>query len=229
MKILRAPGVDPPFGAQMTAFGRVAWGLGLATLGALAMSATARALFRPGRSSPADGARRRRDPDIFLDVTELEVDKLNLEVDDLKAHVAILAELANLVGLSVGVDARLAGVKLEIEGVKATVLLKARLEHVRAILEKALDTIAEHPEILRILGRPLRVVVRDVREAQAALSELLEGLEVGETVDEQLRDRLEKVRESLDAILERQEVESGDEVSRRALGGDSAHRTASSA
>jgi chromosome segregation ATPase len=202
----------------------------LAALGALAMSANARALFRSGRSSSADGGRDGREPDVLVDVTELEVDRINLEVEDLEAHVAILAELANLVRLSVGVDARLAGVKLEIEGVEAKVLLKARLEHVRAILEKALDTIAEHPEILRILGRSLRGLVRDVREAQAALSELLEGLEVGETVDEQLRGRLEEIRASLEEILERQEVESGDEeAGRRALGGDSANDAATSA
>ena len=165
---------------------------------------------------------------MLLDVTELEVDRINLEVDDLEAHVAILAELANLVRLSVGVDARLAGVKLEIEGVEAKVLLKARLEHVRAILEKALDTIAEHPEILRILGRSLRGLLRDLGEAQAALTEILEGLEVGETVDEQLRDSLEKVRDSLEELVERQE--NGDEgPGQRALGADSANHTASSA
>ena len=165
---------------------------------------------------------------MLLDVPELEVDRINLEVDDLEAHVAILAELANLVRLSVGVDARLAGVKLEIEGVKATVLLKARLEHVRAILEKALDTIAEHPEILRILGRSLRGLLRDLGEAQTALTEILEGLEVGETVDEQLKGRLEEVRSSLEGLVERQE--SGDEgAGRRALDPDSANQTASSA
>jgi hypothetical protein len=100
-------------------------------------------------------------PDVLLDVSELEVDRINLEVEDLRAHVSILAELANLLSLSVGVDARLDQVKLEIEGVEAKVLLKVRLEHVRAILEKALDTIAENPEILRILARSLSRVVRE--------------------------------------------------------------------
>ena len=41
----------------------------------------------------------------MLDVNELEVDKLTLEVDDLRAHVSLMAELANLLRLSVGVDA----------------------------------------------------------------------------------------------------------------------------
>ena len=44
---------------------------------------------------------------MVLDVPELEVDRITLEVRDLRAHVSILAELANLLNISVGVDARL--------------------------------------------------------------------------------------------------------------------------
>jgi pyruvate/2-oxoglutarate dehydrogenase complex dihydrolipoamide acyltransferase (E2) component len=93
------------------------------------------------------------EPDVLLDVPILNVGRISLEVRGLRAHVAILAELANLVNLSVGVDARLDEVKLEIEDVEAQALLKVRLEHVRAILEEALDTIAENPQILESLAR----------------------------------------------------------------------------
>ena len=151
-------------------------------------------------------------PDVLLDVSELEVDRINLEVEDLRAHVSILAELANLLSLSVGVDARLDRVKLEIEGVEAKVLLKVRLEHVRAILEKALDTIAENPEILRILARSLSQVVREsLGQTLTTLTEVLEGLEVGDTVDEVLRGRLEEVRSTLEEILERRQGGAGGE------------------
>jgi hypothetical protein len=143
---------------------------------------------------------------VLLDVSELEVDRINLEVEDLRAHVSILVELANLLNLSVGVDARLDRVKLEIEGVEAKVLLKVRLEHIRAILEKALDTIGEHPEILRILARSLSRVVREsLGGTLATLDSALEGLEVGDTVDEALRGRLQEVRDTLEDILERPE------------------------
>ena len=94
-----------------------------------------------------------QEPDVLLDVPVLNVGAINLEVRGLRAHVAVLAELANLVNLSVGVDARLDEVKLTIEDVEAQALLKVRLEHVRAILEKALDTIAENPQILESLAR----------------------------------------------------------------------------
>ena len=211
-KMLRAQRVEPPLVAQM-AFWRVASALGWGALGALAVGATARALLQSRRSSSTDDELDTREPDgqepdVLLNVSELEVDRINLEVEDLRAHVSVLAELANLVNLSVGVDARLDRVKLEIEGVEAEVLLKVRLKHVRAILEKALDTIAEHPEILRILARSLSGLVREsLGETLGILNEVLEGLEVGDTVDEALRGRLEEVRSALEEILERTERE----------------------
>src|ERR687897_3028090 len=97
----------------------------------------------------------RQDVDVLLDVSELEVDRIKLTVRDLRAHVSIVAELASLVSLQVGVDARLGEVDLEIEGVRAKVLLKVRLDDVRAILNHALNTVAQHPEILRTLTRAL--------------------------------------------------------------------------
>ena len=165
------------------------------------------------REEQAPARRRRRDeePDVVLDVSQLEVESITLEVEDLRAHVSILAELANLVSLSVGADVQLGRVKLEIEGVKAQVLLEVRLEHVRAILEKALDTIAENPEILEILGQTLSDVLREtLGTARATLEEVLEDLEVGDTVDEALRGRLEEVRAVLEDVLEGQE-EGGQE------------------
>src|SRR5215208_5646991 len=206
MKMLRATRVEePPLGAQM-AFGRVVQPLGWFGLGALTAGAAAWALLRSGRW-PSNGEEPDgQEPDVLLDVSELEVDKINLEVERLRAHVSILVELANLLNLSVGVDARLARVQLEIEGVEAKVLLKVRLRHVRAILEKALDTIGEHPEILRILARSLSRLVREnLGETLATLDSVLEGLEVGDTVDEVLKERLEEVRATLEEILERSE------------------------
>jgi hypothetical protein len=205
-KMLRAPRVVPPSGAQ-EAIGRVAPGFGWFGLGVLAAGATAWALFlRTGRS-PSNGQEPDgQEPDVVLDVPELEVDRITLEVRDLRAHVSILAELADLLNLSVGVDARLGEVKLEIEGVEAEVHLVARLKNVRAILVKALDTIGEHPEILRILVRSLSRLVREtLEETLGTLDSALEGLEVGETVDEALLGRLGEVRSALEDVLERSE------------------------
>src|SRR5918995_3459880 len=144
----------------------------------------------------------RQDVDVLLDVSELEVDKIKLTVRDLRAHVSVLAELASLVSLQIGVDARLDEVDLEIEGVKAKVLLKVRLDDVRAILKEALETVAEHPQILRILTRALDELVEGLLgDALGTLEDVLGSLEEGDPVGELLKGRLEDVRDTLQEVL----------------------------
>jgi hypothetical protein len=144
----------------------------------------------------------RQDVDVLLDVSELEVDRIKLTVKDLRAHVSVLAELASLLYLQVGVHARLDEVELEIEGVRAKVLLKVRLDDVRAILKEALETVAEHPQILRILTRALdEVLTGRLGDALGTLEGVLGGLEDNGTVDELLKGRLEDVRDTLQEIL----------------------------
>jgi hypothetical protein len=148
-------------------------------------------------------ARQEDPPDVLLNVENLEVDRIKLTVKGLRAHVSVLAELASLVNLQVGVDARLDEVELEIEGVRAKLILKADLDNVRAILRHALDTVAEHPEILRILTRALDELVSGlVGDALGTLEGVLEGLDVGDTVDELLKGRLKDVRDTLQDVLD---------------------------
>jgi hypothetical protein len=157
----------------------------------------------PTNNGVPEEAPARRDVDVLLDVSELEVDRIGLKVRDLRAHVSVLAELASLVNLQVGVDARLDLVELEIEGVKAKVLLKVRLDNVRAILVHALDTVAEHPEILEALTRALdEVLTGTLGNALGELEDVLGDLEVGGTIDEALRGSLEKVRDALQDVLD---------------------------
>ena len=158
----------------------------------------------PARDDDDDGrAPRNREPDVLLDVSELEVEKITLEVVGLRAHVSVVAQLANLVNLQVGVDARLNRVKLGIEGVRAKVLLKVWLDNVRAILEKALETLGEHPEILTGLIEGInRLLEGRLGDAVGALDNVLESLEEGGTVDALLKGRLEDVRGALEQVLE---------------------------
>jgi hypothetical protein len=106
--------------------------------------------------------------------------------------------------------------------------LVARLKNVRAILVKTLDTIGEHPEILRILARSLSQVVREtLGQTLATLDSALEGLEVGDTVDEALVGRLGEVRDALEGVLERSE-RAVEEEAQTALGeGEGGDTTAS--
>lgn len=110
------------------------------------------------------------EPDVLLDVPVLKVEEITLKVEGLRAHVSVLADLADLVKLSVGADVGLDKVDFTIKGVEAQALLKVRLEQVRAILDIALTTIGESPQILQSL---VRTVDRTVGEFGGAAREAL--------------------------------------------------------
>jgi hypothetical protein len=98
------------------------------------------------------------------------------------------------------------------------VLLKVRLDDVRAILKEALETVAEHPEILRILTRALDELVEGLLgDALGTLEGALEGLEVGDTVDELLKGRLEDVRDTLQEVLSQAGRQAEGGATRRGL------------
>jgi hypothetical protein len=122
---------------------------------------------RHGRGGDASA-----EPDVLLDVPQLRVEEIILEVEDLRAHVSVQAEVLNLLKLSVGADVQLGGVHLEIKGVEAQALLKVRLDKVAEIINRVLATIDRNPEIIDQIVAPLG----------AAASEL-EGT-VGRSVDE---------------------------------------------
>jgi len=183
------------------------------------------ALARDDRDEAERRRATRKEQDVLLDVSELEVDKITLEVAGLRAHVSVLAQLASLVNLQVGVDARLNRVKLVIEGVRAKVLLKVWLDDVRAILEKALDTLGEHPEILESLVKAINELLQGrLGDALGGLEGVLEGLEEGDTVDALLKGRLEDVRATLEQVLEQVGVDEGE--SRVAIGEGPSETTA---
>ena len=99
-------------------------------------------------------------PDVLVDVPVVKVDKIDLEVDDLRAQVAVRAEVQKLVQISVGADVHLGRVHLQIEGVEAQALLKARFDNVSAILQRVLISLDRNPELLQSVGR----AVEDVGE-----------------------------------------------------------------
>ena len=81
-------------------------------------------------------------------------------------------------------------------------LLKVRLDDVRAVLKHALDTVAEHPEILKSLTGALDdLLTGRLGDALGTLENVLRSLKDNGTVDELLKGRLEDVRDTLQEIL----------------------------
>ena len=104
----------------------------------------------PGQSTPlAMQAMQGSDqPDVLLDIPNLSVDEINLEVNNLQVHIALDARLANLLKLTAGADASIDQVKIGIKGVQAQATLIVRLDNVRAIIERTLQTLDNNPQLV---------------------------------------------------------------------------------
>lgn len=103
---------------------------------------------RDGLREEAETGSAAPEPDVLLDVPTLNVEELDLEVENLQAHVSVRAELADFVNINIGVDAHLDKVKLEIKGVEAQLQLKVRLERILGTIESALAAIEQNPGLL---------------------------------------------------------------------------------
>ncbi len=94
-------------------------------------------------------------PDVLLDVPVVKVDNIHLELDNLDAHVSLKAYVLDLVKLTVGVDVHLGRVALDIKGVEAQALLKVRLDHVAAVVDRVMTTLDRNPELLESIGEAI--------------------------------------------------------------------------
>ena len=63
--------------------------------------------------------------------------------------------MLDLVKLKVGVDVHLGRVALDIKGVEAQALLKVRLDHVAAVVDRVMTTLDRNPELLESIGEAI--------------------------------------------------------------------------
>jgi hypothetical protein len=101
-----------------------------------------------------------REPDVYLDVPEVKVDEIKLDLDRLVAHLALEARLANLLELRAGAHVAIEDLQLDIKGVAAKARLEVRLDNVRAILDRALQTVDRNVRVISDRGvgvRPPRI------------------------------------------------------------------------
>jgi hypothetical protein len=118
-------------------------------------------------------------PDVLLDVPELKIDSIHFELDDLDAHVALKAQVLNLVKLDVGIDLHLSRVKLDIKGVEAELVLKARLDHVTAIVDRLMTSLDRNPDLVKGLSKAVSEVGQGAGDAVGKTGDAVEDIGQG--------------------------------------------------
>jgi hypothetical protein len=91
------------------------------------------------------------EPDVYVYVPKIKVGELCIDVERLEAHLALRAQVANLVNLIAGVHVGVDKVKIDIKDVEAECELKVRLENTYNILDRTLSTLDENPEVVERL------------------------------------------------------------------------------
>jgi pyruvate/2-oxoglutarate dehydrogenase complex dihydrolipoamide acyltransferase (E2) component len=131
------------------------------------------------------------DADVVLDVPVLNVEELDLEVEELRAHISARAELVGFLNINVGVDAYVDKVKLRIKGVEAQVQLKVKLERILGSIDRALQAIEKNPQLLDPNFRRSQDTAdkdTDGEEGEEGPRELTAAPEAGEPAEEPGRD-----------------------------------------
>src|SRR5215203_759869 len=111
------------------------------------------------------------EPDVIVDIPVVKVDEIHFELDDLMARVSLHAEVLDLVKLSVGVHVELGKVELNIKGVEAQALMRARLDHVTAIIDRVLTTLDRNPDVLKSIAHTLEPVGEGAGKAVGEVGE----------------------------------------------------------
>ena len=119
------------------------------------------------------------EPDLVLNVPVVKVDSIHLELEDLDAHVAVKAQVLDLLKLNVGIDLHLGKVRVDVKGVEAQALLKARLDYVAASIDRVLTALDRNPQLLESVGSALEDVGwgagHTVAESGEAVEDVVEG------------------------------------------------------
>src|SRR5215216_2562854 len=96
--------------------------------------------------------KKRNVPDVEIHVPELDIDRLEITLENLSAHVDVEATIGRpgneFVNISIGVNARIDSAQIVLEDVQAEAHVIAYLDDVRIIALRALEVLDHHPEIL---------------------------------------------------------------------------------
>jgi e3 binding domain len=118
------------------------------------------------------------DPDVLVDFPVVKVDAIDLLVEDLEVQVSLHAKVLEVLEIDVGVEAYMEKVNVNVKGVEAQALLKARLDHVTAIIDRVMTTLDRNPELIERIGRALERVASGAEQTLSHTGDAVD--EIGE-------------------------------------------------
>ncbi|KAK5999329.1 hypothetical protein QM012_005604 [Aureobasidium pullulans] len=118
-------------------------------------------------------------PDVYLNVPELHVGRIELTVEKLTADLNLNAKVANLVQLNAGVQVAVEKVNITIAEVDAEVELVVRLGHLVDIVGRVFDSLDLNPLLISSIGNATSLVGNVVTDVVGAVDGLLGSITQG--------------------------------------------------
>ncbi|KAJ2991267.1 hypothetical protein NUW58_g2572 [Xylaria curta] len=114
-------------------------------------------------------------PDVYLNVPELHVGKIELDVDDLDVELTLAAQIAALVEINAGVQVSVSKVNITISEVDANLELIIRLGNLVEIVNRTLETLNLNPLLINLLEEVTDLVDTVVGAVDGLLGSIVNG------------------------------------------------------
>ena len=114
-------------------------------------------------------------PDVYLNVPELHVGRIELDVDDLRADINLNAQVASLVTLNAGVALSIQQVNLTISDVDAELELIVRLGHLVDIVNRVFESLDLNPLLISVINNVTSLLEPIVGAVDGLLGSITQG------------------------------------------------------
>ncbi|KAI4853355.1 hypothetical protein E4T44_00887 [Aureobasidium sp. EXF-8845] len=118
-------------------------------------------------------------PDVYLNIPELHVGRIELTVEKLSADLNLNAKVANLVQLNAGVQVAVEKINITISEVDAEVELVIRLCHLVDIVGRVFDSLDLNPLLISTIGNATQLVSSAITDVVGAVDGLLGSITQG--------------------------------------------------
>ncbi|KAK7712192.1 hypothetical protein SLS57_007868 [Botryosphaeria dothidea] len=128
-----------------------------------------------GGSSSGSSAGNSTVPDVYLNVPELHVGRIELDVDNLRADINLGANVAQLVQINAGVSVSIEKVNITIADVDAELELVVRLGHLVDIVNRVFESLDLNPLLITAINNVTSIVDTVVGAVDGLLGSITQG------------------------------------------------------
>ncbi|KAF2188591.1 hypothetical protein K469DRAFT_565978 [Zopfia rhizophila CBS 207.26] len=136
---------------------------------------TSRPVGNASSTQPPDVATTSTEPDVYLNVPELHVGRIELDVEELQADINLNAKVAGLVQVNAGVQVSVQKINVTIAEVDANLELIVRLGHLVDIVERVFESLDLNPLLIGLINNVTGLIGEVIGAVDGLLGSITQG------------------------------------------------------